>query len=277
MQMNSYNGMNLYMSQLEEVPLLTRDEEYRLGKRATVGDPLAIDKLIVSNLRLVVKIAHDFKDLGVSLNDLIAEGNMGLMRAANKFDPDKGAKFSSYSALWIKQSIRNALAKFGRNVRIPIQSISKISKIRSAVKSLGELLKREPTDSEVAEFLEYPELTVRHLRNVNIENVSLHQKIQQTEDSGEIQDFVEDPNTVNAIDLMLKEESKAVMISYLKLLKDREKLILTLRYGLNGQRIRTLEEVSQAIGITRERVRQIQLASVDKIRRCMKLDGVLGF
>ncbi|MCH2208797.1 MAG: RNA polymerase sigma factor RpoD/SigA [Lentisphaerales bacterium] len=275
--MESYSGIHLYMNEIEEVPLLSRKEEYAIGEQALQGDPKAIDKLIVSNLRLVVKIANDFKGFGVSLNDLIAEGNLGLIRAANKFDPNKGAKFSSYSALWIKQSIRNALAKLGRTVRIPIQSISKISKIREGVKDLTEMLKRDPTDVEVAEYLVMPELTIRHLRNVNTENVSLHQKVLQKENSGEIQDFVEDPNTLDIAEAMDLEDCKELMVNYMDLLKDREKLILTMRYGLHGQRVRTLEEVSQAINLTRERVRQIQIAAVQKIRRVMKLDGIISY
>ena len=266
MRMESYSGIHLYMNEIEEVPLLSRKEEYAIGEQALQGDPKAIDKLIVSNLRLVVKIANDFKGFGVSLNDLIAEGNLGLIRAANKFDPNKGAKFSSYSALWIKQSIRNALAKLGRTVRIPIQSISKISKIREGVKDLTEMLKRDPTAVEVAEYLEMPELTIRHLRNVNTENVSLHQKVLQKENSGEIQDFVEDPNTLDIAEAMDLEDCKELMVNYMDLLKDREKLILTMRYGLHGQRVRTLEEVSQAINLTRERVRQIENRAIKKLR-----------
>ncbi|MCM8535317.1 MAG: RNA polymerase sigma factor RpoD/SigA [Lentisphaeraceae bacterium] len=277
MRTEGYNGVHLYMNEIEEVPLLSRKEEYSLGERAVEGDPKAIDKLIVSNLRLVVKIANDFKGFGVSLNDLIAEGNLGLMRAANKFDPTKGAKFSSYSALWIKQSIRNALAKLGRTVRIPIQSISKISKIRQGVKDLKELLKREPTNQEVADYLDFPELTIRHLRNVNTENVSLHQKVLQKENSGELQDFVEDKNALDVAQLLDLQDCMGVMSNYMDQLKDRERLILTMRYGLNGQRIRTLEEVSQAIDLTRERVRQIQIAAVEKIRRAMKLDGIVPY
>lgn len=277
MRTENYSGIHLYMNEIEEVPLLSRKEEYAVGERALQGDPKAIDQLIVSNLRLVVKIANDFKGFGVSLSDLIAEGNLGLIRAANKFDPNKGAKFSSYSALWIKQSIRNALAKLGRTVRIPIQSVSKISKIREGVKDLTGMLKRDPTDIEVAEYLGMPELTIRHLRHVNTENVSLHQKVLQKDNSGEIQDFVEDPNTLDVAEAMDLEDCKGIMINYMDLLKDREKLILTMRYGLNGQKVRTLEEVSQAINLTRERVRQIQIAAVEKIRRVMKLDGIISY
>jgi RNA polymerase primary sigma factor len=277
MKTENYNGIHLYMHEIEYEPLLSRKEEFALGEKAVQGDLNAIDKLIVSNLRLVVKIANDFKGFGVSLGDLIAEGNLGLIRAANKFDPTKGAKFSSYSALWIKQSIRNALAKLGRTVRIPIQSISKIGKIRVGVEKLKNMLNRDPSDLEVAEFLEMPELTIRHLRHVNTENISLQQKVLQKENSGEMQDFVEDTNLMNVAEMMDMKDCRELMCDYMGTLKDREKLILTMRYGLNGLRSRTLEEVSKSINLTRERVRQIQIASVKKIRRLMKRDGIIAY
>jgi RNA polymerase primary sigma factor len=277
MRTENYNGIHLYMNDIDYEPLLSRKEEYALGEKALQGDPAAIDKLIVSNLRLVVKIANDFKGFGVSLGDLIAEGNLGLMRAANKFDPNKGAKFSSYSALWIKQSIRNALAKLGRTVRIPIQSVSKIGKIRTGVAKLKDLLNREPSDKELAEFLDFPELTIRHLRHVKTENVSLHQKVLQKENSGEMQDFVEDPNQKDIAEVMDLKDCHELMGGYLDTLKEREKWILSMRFGLSGEPAKTLEEVSQAVNLTRERIRQIQIAAVQKIRRLMKRDGIIAY
>ena len=151
MRWEPFSGLHLYMSDINEVPLLSRKEERELGMKAYSGDFTAIEKLVTSNLRLVVKIAHDFKGFGVPLSDLIAEGNLGLMKAATKFNPQKGAKFSSYSAIWIKQSIRLALAKLSRTVRIPISSLSKVSKIQNAVTKLENRLKRDPTDKEVAD------------------------------------------------------------------------------------------------------------------------------
>ena len=274
MRWEPFSGLHLYMTDINEVPLLSRKEENELGFKAQEGDVSAIEKLITSNLRLVVKIAHDFKGFGVPLSDLIAEGNLGLIKAAGKFNPDKGAKFSSYSAIWIKQSIRLALAKLSRTVRIPISSLSKVSKIQNAVVKLEENLKREPSDKEVAEFLDYPLLTIKHLRNVKVHNVSLQQKLNTEEESGELQDQISDDNSVLAAEYMEAAEELDKLRKYFDLLKDREKLILTLRFGLNGQRPRTLEEVSQAINLTRERVRQIQIASMEKIRKAIRKEDI---
>jgi len=274
MKWEPFSGLHLYMSDINEVPLLSRKEENELGLKAKDGDLSAIERLIESNLRLVVKIAHDFKGFGVPLSDLIAEGNIGLMKAATKFNPEKGAKFSSYSAIWIKQSIRLALAKLSRTVRIPISSLSKVSKIQNAVIKLENRLKRDPSDTEVAEYLDFPLLTIKHLRNVKVHNVSLQQKLNSEEESGELQDHLSDDSSVQASDSMEAVEELEKLRKYFDYLKDREKLILTMRFGLNGQKSRTLEEVSQAINLTRERVRQIQIAAMEKIRKLIRKDEI---
>ena len=276
MRWEPFSGLHLYMEDINEVPLLSRKEESELGHKACKGDSSAIERLITSNLRLVVKIAHDFKGFGVPLGDLIAEGNLGLIKAATKFNPEKGAKFSSYSAIWIKQSIRLALAKLSRTVRIPISSLSKVSKIQNAVTKLENSLKREPSDKEVAEFLDFPLLTIKHLRHVKVHNVSLQQKLSTEDDSGELQDQISDDTSVLAADKMEAVESLSTLKKYFDYLKDREKLILTMRFGLDGQSTRTLEEVSQAINLTRERVRQIQIAAMEKLRKLIRKEE-LGY
>lgn len=276
MRWEPFSGLHLYMADINEVPLLSRKEESELGLKARDGDNSAIEKLITSNLRLVVKIAHDFKGFGVPLGDLIAEGNLGLIKAATKFNPEKGAKFSSYSAIWIKQSIRLALAKLSRTVRIPISSLSKVSKIQNAVIKLENRLKREPSDKEVAEYLDFPLLTIKHLRHVKVHNVSLQQKLNTEDDSGELQDQIEDDKSVLAAQSMEAVEELSTLKKYFDYLKDREKLILTLRFGLDGQSTRTLEEVSQAINLTRERVRQIQIAAMEKLRKLIRKEE-LGY
>ena len=272
MRWEPFSGLQLYMEDVNDVPLLTRKEEEELGRQAFLGDRGAIERLIVSNLRLVVKIAHDFKGFGVPLNDLIAEGNLGLIKAAGKYNPDKGTKFSSYSAIWIKQSIRLALAKLSRTVRIPVSSLSKISKIHNAVLKLKSVLKRDPSDQEVADHLSFPLLTIKHLRHVKVHNVSLQQKLSTEEEGAELQDQISDPDTKYVADAMESAEELQVMRKYFAHLKDREQLILNLRFGLLGQPPRTLEQVSQAVNLTRERVRQIQIAALSKLRTCIKLD-----
>ncbi len=273
MRWEAFSGLHLYMEDVNGVPLLSRKEEQELGKQAFSGDPSAIERLIVSNLRLVVKIAHEFKGFGVPLNDLIAEGNIGLMKAAGKYNPDKGTKFSSYSAIWIKQAIRLALAKLSRTVRIPISSLSKISKIHNASTKLKSILNREPSDQEIAKYLNVPLLTVKNLRHVQVNNVSLQETLSKDgEGNSELQDLIPDSDIEVISDKMESLEQLQVMKKFFSYLKDREKLILNLRFGLLGQSPRTLEEVSQAINLTRERVRQVQIAALQKLRSLIKLD-----
>ncbi|MEN9359307.1 MAG: hypothetical protein RL095_842 [Verrucomicrobiota bacterium] len=264
-----------YMHNISDIKLVTKDEEVDLAALIAVGDEKAREKLIVSNLRLVVKIAHDFKGLGLPLSDLISEGNIGLMRAVEKFDPAKGAKFSSYAAWWIKQSMRRGLANQSRTIRIPVQSAGKINKIRNARLELKEKLMREPTDAEIADFLSFSKRTVSGLSTVGGSTISLQAKLQDGED-GEIQDIVADKSATTASDIIGQEESFRSMSKHMILLTDREKLVLELRFGLLSQRPKTLEEVSQAIGRTRERVRQIQNQALKKLREKLQVDNLVG-
>ncbi len=261
--------MKVYMQDIGQISLVTKEEEIELAA-AIHGDDLekhedARATLIKANLRLVVKIAHDFKGLGLPLLDLISEGNIGLMRAVEKFDPEKGAKFSSYAAWWIKQSMRRALANQSRTIRIPVQSAGKINKIKSVRMKLAEELSREPTDAEIAEHLDFSERTVAGLRLADLRTFSLHDPIQQGED-GEFQDIIPDRGAMTPDRILGDVESVDRLLSLLKDLEERERLILKMRFGLEGHRPKTLEEVSQEIGRTRERVRQIQNQALSKLR-----------
>ncbi len=261
--------MKVYMQDIGQISLVTKEEEIELAA-AIHGDDLekhedARATLIKANLRLVVKIAHDFKGLGLPLLDLISEGNIGLMRAVEKFDPEKGAKFSSYAAWWIKQSMRRALANQSRTIRIPVQSAGKINKIKSVRMKLSEELGREPTDAEIAEHLDFSERTVAGLRLADLRTFSLHDPIQQGED-GEFQDIIPDRGAMTPDRILGDVESVDRLLSLLKDLEERERLILKMRFGLEGHRPKTLEEVSQEIGRTRERVRQIQNQALSKLR-----------
>ena len=261
--------MKVYMQDIGQISLVTKEEEVELAAMIHGDDPVAHDKarakLIQANLRLVVKIAHDFKGLGLPLLDLISEGNIGLMRAVEKFDPAKGAKFSSYAAWWIKQSMRRALANQSRTIRIPVQSAGKINKIKSARIKLTEQLDREPTDAEIAEFLEFSERTVTGLKLADLRTFSLHDPIQQGED-GEFQDIIPDQGALTPDRLLGDTESISRLRHLLKDLDEREIMILNMRFGMDGSRPKTLEEVSQEIGRTRERVRQIQNQALSKLR-----------
>ena len=261
--------MKVYMGEIGQISLVSKREEAELAEAIHGVDDGAHDEarttLIKANLRLVVKIAHDFKGLGLPLLDLISEGNIGLMRAVEKFDPVKGAKFSSYAAWWIKQSMRRALANQSRTIRIPVQSAGKINKIKSVRMKLTEELGREPTDGEIAEHLDFSERTVAGLRLADLRTFSLHDPIQQGEE-GEFQDIIPDRRAMTPDQILGDVESVGRLLTLLDELEDRERLILKMRFGLDGYRARTLEEVSQAIGRTRERVRQIQNQALGKLR-----------
>ncbi len=265
--------MKLYMQNIGQYSLVTRDEEVDLAAEIADGSSEARDKLIRSNLRLVVKIAHDFKGLGLPLLDLISEGNIGLMRAVEKFDPSKGAKLSSYAAWWIKQSMRRALANQARTIRIPVQSASKISKIQATRTKLLEKMGREPTDQEIADDVGLTERTVTGLRLGKTTTISLHDPIQHGED-GEFRDIIPDDKTTSPDEIVQDEETLRHMVRLIEHLDERERTILELRFGLSGERPRTLEEVSQTIGRTRERVRQIQNQALEKLRFYLEEEGV---
>ncbi|MEA2013679.1 MAG: RNA polymerase sigma factor RpoD/SigA [Verrucomicrobiota bacterium] len=271
--MASNDSMKMYMHDIGNIPLVTREEEVELAAKIQKGSEEARAKLIKANLRLVVKIAHDFKGFGLPLHDLISEGNIGLMRAVEKFDPAKGAKLSSYAAWWIKQAMRRALANQSRTIRIPVQSAGKISKINTTRMKLTEKLGREPTNAEIAHKLDFSERTVSGLRTVGSRTFSLNDPIQHGED-GEFQDIIPDQVVLTPDSILGENESIEQVLELIYRLDEREQLILKLRFGLDGRRPRTLEEVSQKIHRTRERVRQIQNQALNKLHTMMEDDNV---
>ncbi len=267
--------MKLYMQSIGRYRLVSPEEENVLAVKIQQGDNEARETLIRSNLRLVVKIAHDFKGLGLPLLDLISEGNIGLMRAVEKFDPSKGAKLSSYAAWWIKQSMRRALANQARTIRIPVQSASKIGKIQTAKTVLAQKLGREPTDKEIADEVNLTERTVIGLRQGKTSTISIFDPIQNGAD-GEFKDIIPDEKTFAPSDIVQDEETLLHMMELTNHLEERERIILNLRFGLQGNKPKTLEEVSRSIGRTRERVRQIQNQALEKLRALIEEEKTLG-
>ena len=269
--------MKLYMQNIGQYDLITVQQEVELAAKIASKDPTISEKarteLIRSNLRLVVKIAHDYKGLGLPLLDLISEGNIGLMKAVEKFDPSKGAKLSSYAAWWIKQAMRRALGNQARTIRIPVQSATKLNKIMAAKAKLADELGREPTDKEIADAVGLTERTVTGLRLGKTTTISIHDPIQHG-DEGEYRDIIPDEKTASPDVIVQDEETINRMVELVDKLDERERVILELRFGLNGDRPQTLEEVSQTIGRTRERVRQLQNQALEKLKAELEEDGI---
>ncbi len=268
---SNHDGMKTYMQHIGKIPVMQPHEERSMGMLVRGGDDNARIRFVLGNLRLVVKIAHDYKGLGVPIQELISEGNMGLMRAVAKFDPDKGAKFSSYASWWIKQAMRKLLMENGRIIRTPPTTAVKIKKIKAAQSKLARSLGREPTDKEIAGSLDFSVRVVSFLKVSDHRTVSIHDP-QLNEHDRQLNEIIPDERSLTPAKLLDEHESTANLKKVLRLLNDREHRILLLRYGLDGSRPRTLDEVSKEIGRTRERVRQIQNRALQKLRTFLGRD-----
>jgi len=274
---SSYDGdtaIKLYLREIGQVKLLTPLEEIELAARIKKGDKKAREQMIKANLRLVVKIAHDYEGLGLPLLDLINEGNIGLMKAVERFDPAKGGKLSTYGAWWIKQSIKRALANQSKTIRLPVHLVDKISKMRRTAMKLQEVLGREPTDEELADELGMTSSRVAQLRTAAIRPASLDAPIGD-EDSNNFSEVVQDENAATPYQELEEKTVSAMLQEMVKTLDSREATILRYRFGLDGGSEKTLEEVGQKFGVTRERVRQIQNIALAKLRKMIeKLEAV---
>src|SRR6266404_4437225 len=251
------DALQLYLREIGQVKLLTPNEEIALAKRIKRGDTEAREHMIKANLRLVVKIARDYEGLGLPLLDLINEGNIGLMKGVERFDPTKGAKLSTYAAWWIKQGIKRALANQSKTIRLPVHVVDKVAHIRRAELKLREVLDREPTDEEVAEDLGLKTRRVREYRDASRAPVSLDAPI-GTEESDRISETVADVNAAAPFDRITRESDTELMREVLATLTERERAILGMRFGLDDGEPKTLEQVGEHFKVTRERIRQIQ-------------------
>lgn len=259
-----------YLSEIGKTPLLTPAEEVALAKRIKKGDRAARNHMIQANLRLVVKIAHDYKDFGLPLLDLISEGNIGLIKAVERFDPAKGGKLSTYAAWWIKQSIKRALANQSKTIRLPVHLVDKISRMRKVAAALTEEFGREPTDEEIAAELQIPTSKVAHMKSVAVRPASLDAPINDEEGGTPFGEIVGDENAVSPYDTLREKNLQADLKDLLSSLDPREAKIIKLRFGLEGNNELTLEEVGQQFRVTRERVRQLQNLAISKMRKAMR-------
>ena len=267
-----YDGdtaIKLYLREIGQVKLLTPQEEIQLAARIKKGDKKAREQMIKANLRLVVKIARDYDGIGLPLLDLISEGNIGLMKAVERFDPKKGGKLSTYGSWWIKQSIKRALANQSKTIRLPVHLVDKISKMRRLAMRLQEELGREPTDEELADELDVTAVRVRQMRLAAIRPASLDAPIGD-DDSNNFSDVVEDENATSPYENLKDKTVTGMLQDMVKHLDPREATILRYRFGLDGGAEKTLEEVGEKFGVTRERVRQIQNLALRKLRKMIE-------
>jgi len=269
---SSYDGdtaIKLYLREIGQVKLLTPQEEIQLAARIKRGDKKAREQMIKANLRLVVKIARDYEGIGLPLLDLISEGNIGLMKAVERFDPAKGGKLSTYGSWWIKQSIKRALANQSKTIRLPVHLVDKISKMRRTAMRLQEEFGREPTDEELGEELGVTASRIAQMRMVAIRPASLDAPIGD-EDSNNFAEVVEDESADTPYEQLEEKTVTRMLRELVKTLDHREATILRARFGLDGRSQETLEEVGEKFGVTRERVRQIQNIALRKLRRMIE-------
>jgi RNA polymerase primary sigma factor len=259
-------ALELYLREIGQVKLLTPQEEIILAERIKRGDGSARERMIKANLRLVVKIARDYEGLGLPLLDLINEGNIGLMKGVERFNPAKGAKLSTYASWWIKQSIMRALANQSKTIRLPIHVVDKVAHIRRAEARLHDALDREPTDEELAAELGMNPKRLRQYRQAAKAPVSLDAPLGSEDESNSVSEIVADTNATAPFEKVLLENDTEMLKEVFETLSPREKTVLTMRYGLGDQTPKTLEEIGGKFGVTRERVRQIQNEALQKLR-----------
>jgi RNA polymerase primary sigma factor len=268
MARDSDNSLDLYLREISRTPLLTVAEECDLAERIKMGDEEARSHLIRANLRLVVKIARDYSGYGVSLNDLISEGNIGLMQAVERFDPEKGGKFSTYGAWWIKQSVKRALANQSKTIRLPVHMVDKIARMRRIASMLAEALGREPTDEEIAAELGLPRQKIAMLKQSAQRQTSLDAPVIE----GDIKlqgDIVSDEATPDPLEALTDKNLREQIGDLLDVLNERERKIIDDRFGLSGLKPMLLEDVGREFGVSRERIRQLQNVALAKMRKAL--------
>ena len=256
------------MNEIGKTDLLTIEEELELAERIKDGDLAARDHMIRANLRLVVKIARDYSNYGLPLADLISEGNMGLMKAVEKYDPNKGGKLSTYAAWWIKQSIKRALSNQSKTVRLPVHMVDKIARLRKITHSLAEEFGREPTDDELTEILGIPRKKLALLKQAAQRPTSLDAPVGE-EGSSTFSETIGDERAIDPLQALTAKDMHGELDGLRELLDQRETKIIDARFGLNGKKPLTLEEISRDFGVTRERIRQLQNIALEKMRRAL--------
>jgi len=261
------SSLQAYLDSIGRYPLLTALEEVQLAKRIKKGDRAAREHMTAANLRLVVKIAKEYNGYGLPLEDLISEGNIGLMRAVEKFDPKHGTKFSTYASWWIKQAVRRAIANQSKTIRVPVHVADKIQKMRRLGHRLAEELGREPDDAELADELEISESKVAQLRTAGLQPLSLDAAMGTEDDTATLGEIIGDQSAVDPAQRLTDENMQETVMAALSVLNERELKIISLRFGLDGQKELTLADIGKKFKVTRERIRQLQNSALTKLHK----------
>lgn len=261
------DSVRLYLREIGKIPLLTAEEELELAQKVVKGEKRAKDKMAEANMRLVVSIAKRYVGRGLDLLDLIQEGNTGLLRAVEKFDPDKGFKFSTYATWWIRQAITRAIADQARTIRIPVHMVETINKLLRTQRRLTQELNREPTNEEIAQAMEMEVDKVEHIMKIKQDISSLDASVRDDEEDSVLGDFIEDEENIKPEESAANQLLKEQVVQMLGALTEREQKIIRLRFGLEDGKSHTLEEVGQEFSVTRERIRQIEAKALAKLRK----------
>jgi RNA polymerase nonessential primary-like sigma factor len=269
------DATRLYLSEIGFSPLLSAEEEVHFARLAQKGDEAGRRRMIESNLRLVVKIARRYLNRGLALLDLIEEGNLGLIRAVEKFDPERGFRFSTYATWWIRQTIERAIMNQTRTIRLPIHVVKEINVYLRAARQLTQSLDHEPSCEEIAEMLDKPVEDVKRMMGLNERVTSVDVPLGRDGDKS-LLDAIPDENNLDPSDLLQGEDVRGNIDAWLAKLTDKQREVVERRFGLHGYDISTLEEVGAQIGVTRERVRQIQIEALKRLREIMTSQGYSG-
>ena len=263
------DSIKLYLREIGKIPLLTQEEEMKLAKQVVRGNKRAKAKMAEANMRLVVSIAKRYSGRGLDFQDLIQEGNMGLLRAVEKFDPEKGFKFSTYATWWIRQAITRAIADQARTIRIPVHMVETINKLLRTQRRMTQELNREPTVEEIAKEMDLEVEKVKHVIKIKQDITSLDASIGKDgeDDDSALGNFICDDDSVGPEDAAANQLLKEQINEILDSLSDRERKILKMRFGIDGGKSHTLEEVGQEFAVTRERIRQIEAKALNKLRK----------
>lgn len=257
--------IRVYFKDVRQIPLLTPEEEIDLSEKVQMGDNEAREKMIKSNLRLVISIAKKYMNLGIPLSDLIEEGNIGLMRAVDKFDPKKGFRFSTYAAWWIKQSVSRSIVDQGKMIRIPVYMNEELARYKKATEHLTQKLKRKPRVAEIAKKMKVSVDHVRDLRQCVTKMSSLDAPIGE-EGEGQFKDMIQDESLEAPHEEIESFLNKERALGFLQMMNDREREILDLRYGISDGEKKTLAEIAKRLGVSRERIRQIEAVAIQKLQ-----------